>query len=937
MPNINSILSDLNAGYEQITDLIPNKVFFVDDFDVAKNEYNQTYNSDPLGNQFYPLGNGKYIWVGIDGSGGNQARNIRRYNSDFTLDETFVGPTFESNNNGYVRGVVEQSNGKLVIVGHFNSANGDTYNKILRLNNDGSIDNSFNNAGSGFNDHVLVIKLLPSNELLVGGEFSTYNGASVSHIAKLDADGILDETFASNSSTPVNNKVYSIKLGPSGKIYVGGDISNYLVRLNSDGTADTAFDVGSGFNNRVSSIDIDSNGKIVVGGWFDQYKGSSCNTGVVRLETNGDLDTGFTLNANFTSPSEGGYVQCLAIQSDNKIIVGGWFNEYDSSRQGHIIRFNTNGTKDTSFDVGYGFGDTGSWNGQRIQNIIIQNNKILCVGSMRNYNGSPLYGFAKLTSTGDLETELLFKYTSFGINDGYDDMYDDGNYINTNLTQLFDDISGDNVNSFDSIPNTHSAAVDENVFEDQDQGDPLYDAPPMDGVVKNSDDYFGSGSSYFTNMYPGMYVLVAENINIEEFSITGDVGSDGSTQNESYSLVVSQGSYFSVFLKVNREGSGGESGNDPSVNHIIIVPGELSGLTQIINEDGDDYDDHCIRGLAGRKSLYYILVAREESNYLSQSDAESIALKFLEVIGAGCGSVTVELDLSPDNPETNPNYRFDGEGNLDTAIVVDPITGKRRSIQRTGYFETVDNCGNRRVVSANDGGTMTNVPTSWVEALGSIIKQNENISGGIKILINSNYVDYVENPEGDSSHEANNIIAYMDLIETPYETFTGINASSFSSGSKILIPELEENDLLPDMTNDAKFALESLISNGGTLVMFEPDSGDLIDFLNDIFGFSLSSNSATEPISLTVGGSSLFNDLSDNIPANNGISSLDATTLPEGSITVYEGSGTNESVVTMIPYNSGKIYVMGWDWYDAIPIGSQDDGWLAILRAILES
>lgn len=926
MPDINDILSNLNSGYEQITDLIPNKVLFVDDFDDAKNEYNEIYNNNPLGNKFYPLSNGKYLWVGIDGT--NNARNIRRYNSDFTLDETFASPTFDSGENGFVRDIVELSNGKLIAVGDFGSGTG----KIIKLNADGTLD-SFFDSGDHFNDGAFVIKLLSDGDLLIGGNFSSYNGTSTGRLVKISANGVLDAAFTANVSI-IDNQVNAIKVDSSGSVYVGGAFGNYIVRLNSDGTVDTGFDVGSGFNSTVSSIEIDSNGKILVGGWFDNYKGSSCNPGIVRLETNGDLDSGFsTEGSGLNNPDNGSIVQCISIQGDNKIIVGGWFNQYNGSRQGHIIRFNTDGTKDSSFNVGYGFGDAGAWNGQTVHNIIINNNKIICSGSMKNYKGAAIYGFASLDSTGNIDSNRLFKYTSFGIRDGLDDMYDGGNFINTNLTQLFDDIKEDNVNTFDSIPNTHSAAVDESVFEDE--GEPSYDNPVMDGIVKDGADYFGSGSSYFTNMYPGMFVLVAEDINIDEFSIGGNVGSDESTQNASSVIIVHQGRTYTVFVKVNREGSGGE-GADPSVNHLIIVPGEQSGLTQLINEDGGDYDDHCIQGLSGRSSVYYILVAREEGNYLSNSDTENIAMKFLEVIGAGCGSTTVELDLSPDNPETNPNYRFDGEGNLDTAIVVDPMTGKRRSIQRSGYFETVDNCGNRRVVSTSDGGTISNVPTSWAEALGAIILQ-QNTSTAIKILINNNYVDYVQNPNGSSWHEANNLIAYMDLIEIPYETFTGISASSFSSGSKILIPELEKGDLLPDLTNDAKSAIESFVSNGGTLIMFEPQSGDLTEVLNNIFGFSLGYGGVNTPITLTVSGSSLFNDLANNIPANNGIDSLNTTTLPEGSITVYEGSGTNESVVTMIPYNSGKIYVMGWDWYDAVPIGAQDDGWLAILRAILES
>ena len=75
----------------------------------------------------------------------------------------------------------------------------------------------------------------------------------------------------------------------------------------------------------------------------------------------------------------------------------------------------------------------------------------------------------------------------------------------------------------------------------------------------------------------------------------------------------------------------------------------------------------------------------------------------------GCSAVVYNYDLSPDNPETIPNYRYYGEGNMDTAIVINE-DGTRRSIQRTGYFDYLDSCGNRKVVRVDDGETVTDAP-----------------------------------------------------------------------------------------------------------------------------------------------------------------------------------------------------------------------------------
>jgi hypothetical protein len=75
----------------------------------------------------------------------------------------------------------------------------------------------------------------------------------------------------------------------------------------------------------------------------------------------------------------------------------------------------------------------------------------------------------------------------------------------------------------------------------------------------------------------------------------------------------------------------------------------------------------------------------------------------------GCSPTTYNYDLSPDDYESIPNYKYYGEGNMDTAIITNE-DGSRRSIQRTGYFDYVDNCGNRKVMRVNDGDSVTDVP-----------------------------------------------------------------------------------------------------------------------------------------------------------------------------------------------------------------------------------
>lgn len=702
MADINDILSRLNSRYDEITDLVPDKMVFMDDFAYARNEYDQEIDNNPLGSQFYRLSSGKYIWVGRDGSDTDVNMNVRRYNSDLTLDETFMAPSFNGNDNGYVRSVVEQSNGKIVVVGHFDTVGETTAIRICRLNTDGSLDETFS-SGDGFNNNALVVRVLGDDSLLVGGSFNQYNGVSVHRLVKLGANGALDETFSGYIT--LNNAVHEIFVDPdTGKIYVGGQFGSSLVRLNANGTLDGTFSVA--FNDRVTSIKKGASGKILVGGWFNQCNSSSCNRGIVRLESTGSLDSSFqTEGSGLNNPN--GAVQSIAIQPDGKVIVAGWSTEYNGEPSGLIVRLNSDGTRDTSFAVSYGFDhEENNW-GARVQHVSLDSEgNVYCVGAFVQYNGSPCYSFAKLDSSANRLPGMLFAYPfSVGISDGINDMYDTGNFINTNLTQMFDDISGDDANDSECIPNTHSAISDESEIENN-YPDMLY-APVMDGEVRSGEDYFGEGSHYFTNMYQGMFAMVATNVNIEEFSITGGLGSDGSTQNSDSVIVVHEGSTYTVFLKVNREGDGTEEGGDPSVNHLIIVPGSPDGLTQLINES-NDYDDHCIRGLAGRSAIAYLLVSRAVSDFISDGDAEAVALKFLDVVGGLGGAQTFsarggnEYDLSPQF------VRQVGEGSLDTAIVVED--GERISIQRSLLLDIVDSQGNRKILEVSDGETWTDAP-----------------------------------------------------------------------------------------------------------------------------------------------------------------------------------------------------------------------------------
>ena len=214
---------------------------------------------------------------------GNYSNYIAGYSSPGIL---IGGATYTNFANKRVTSIAVQPNGKLIVGGDFTSYSGVARNFITRLTNNLTIDTSFNTTGTGFGDPlnnfdpiINSIVVQADGKILVGGKFTSYNGISSNCIARLNSNGTLDTSF-NPGLDGANNKVSTIAVQSNGKILVGGEFTSFngvsrnsIARLNSDGTLDTSFDTGTGCNGNVKTIALQSDGKILVGGLFDIYNG----------------------------------------------------------------------------------------------------------------------------------------------------------------------------------------------------------------------------------------------------------------------------------------------------------------------------------------------------------------------------------------------------------------------------------------------------------------------------------------------------------------------------------------------------------------------------------------------------------------------------------------------------------------------------------------
>lgn len=252
---------------------------------------------------------------------------------------------------------------------------------------------------------------------------------------------------------------------------------------------------------------------------------------------------------------------------------------------------------------------------------------------------------------------------------------------------------------------------------------------------------------------------------------------------------------------------------------------------------------------------------------------------------------------------------------------------------------------NTDIVSESPTGTIydgtTAVATFTVDSSGNLVLTEVPVApigtNNVYIFTDSYYVWY-----------SANLMAVMDLIGISYVSFTGVSEANWTTAATnadiIMIPRIEPNDLLPDLSSGARTVIENFVSNGGTLIMFEPTSGDVVDIMSEIFGQAIDWRALDPPFTLTDEGACVIPGLPSTLNDNSYVGNLDSnpSLLLPGSISLYSGVDPasydeyDPTVAVKMPYGDGKIFVLGWDWYDAQPLGSQDGGWNALLQAILE-
>lgn len=319
------------------------------------------------------------------------------YLVDATFNPTFGGRThqfFDRNN-----AVAIQPDQKILIGGNFTTVNGESSPLIVRLNADGTRDQTFNSPlGAIANDEVVFIKLQPDGKMLVGGIFRV--SVNPTYLVRLNQDGSLDQGF-----NFITAYVKDIELYPDGRFMVCGSIAvngneRKLARFHPNGAPDESFQVNIN-GNQCLDVELSPDGDVYAGGTITGVDGVGIR-GLVRLNSDGTRDTAFTLPAeNFNFISREFYR--LALQPDGKLL-GSYRLTYTDSQQelssvAGINRYETTGAVQQ-------FSNCSTANASASNFIFLQNDGRIITSGCRAQTNAATYLFARLHPDGVLDTAL---------------------------------------------------------------------------------------------------------------------------------------------------------------------------------------------------------------------------------------------------------------------------------------------------------------------------------------------------------------------------------------------------------------------------------------------------------------------------------------------------------------------------------------------------
>lgn len=380
--------------------------------------------------------------LGRYANGGANFDDIVRLTANGTVDSAFAAPRFGGVLPIFPRFDISRS-GVVYARGDFTTVNGVARARLVRLLASGSVDPAFD-PGLGPNGAVYVLVSLPNGQIVIGGNFTSYNGTSVGRIARINPNGTLDTSFATGSgfsgdvfeiTEVAGNELVVVSLGQT---FNGQAIPNGVVKLTASGGRSPGFNwalssyprglilLPNGsfaargyfgefgltgrqhlrvvqstgapspletpafrFSERTTFIEHLPNGRLLLGGHFTHVNGQPARF-VVRLNADLSLDTTFSNGAASLYGASTG-----ALQPDGKLLL---------VTSNGMTRLNTDGSRDSSFT---GQSPPGSWH--TCPPVVLPDGRIFLPTRISTWAGTPVTnGFVMLAANGALLSSHSF-------------------------------------------------------------------------------------------------------------------------------------------------------------------------------------------------------------------------------------------------------------------------------------------------------------------------------------------------------------------------------------------------------------------------------------------------------------------------------------------------------------------------------------------------
>ena len=334
-------------------------------------------------------------------------------------------------NNVIVHRIGVQTDGKIVVGGSFTQFDSYNLSGIVKLNSNGI-------PFSGFTPNPNSVSV--SDSLLLDNEYIiTLSNSNAfrrwSPTGTFDLGGAVSGTTLWSLAKSTSSKFYTVGENIVDN-YTTGMTPNNIIRYTSGLTVDNTFTPISISGSSISAYE-QTDGKVLVAG---KYTGMTAGySSIIRINNDGSLDTGFSYNnnlalvydikqhtdnkiyyggysvgilnsdgTNYLNPyslyfNEGGTLaNCVAVQTDGKFIIGGTFTTYKGTSVGYIVRINTDGTLDNTFN-----GGGAGFNGIVTDVKILSDGKMIVVGSFTTYNNRQYLRIVKLNVDGTVDDTFL--------------------------------------------------------------------------------------------------------------------------------------------------------------------------------------------------------------------------------------------------------------------------------------------------------------------------------------------------------------------------------------------------------------------------------------------------------------------------------------------------------------------------------------------------